>query len=116
MLALRHVAAAQLARHTMSKEHTPLTPNATDAEWPVEGVEEELDDEIDTAGELHRLAAHHFAAAAKYHLLAATADDEGDNEANARYAHLAYRHQLNGTQYAEIAVMDNDSLEEDEGI
>jgi hypothetical protein len=106
----------QFRENTMSKQVTPMNPKAADAEWPVEGVEEELDDEVDTAGELHRLAAHHFAAAAKYHLLAATADDEGDNEANARYAHLAYRHQLNGTQYAEIAVMDNDSLEEDEGV
>jgi hypothetical protein len=106
----------QFRENTMRNEATPMNPNAADAEWPVDGVEEDLDDELDTAAELHRLAAHHFAAAAKYHLLAATADDEGDNEANARYAHLAYRHQLNGTQYAEIAVMDNESLEEDEGV
>ena len=39
-------------------------------------------------------------------------DDEGDDEANARHAHLAYRHQLNAVQYAEIAVMDNESLED----
>ncbi len=74
------------------------------------------DDEIETTGDVHRLAAHHFAAAAKFHLLAATAADEGDKGANARFAYLAYRQQLNAVQYAEIAVMDNESLEEDETI
>jgi hypothetical protein len=59
------------------------------------------------------MAARHFAAAAKHHLAAATADDEGDNEATARHAYMAYRHQLNAVQYAEIATMDNDSLEEE---
>ena len=73
----------------------------------------EEDEEFETAAEYHRLAAQHFAEAAKHHLLAAEADDEGDNETNARHTYLAYRHQLNGVQYAEIAVMDNESLEED---
>lgn len=54
----------------------------------------------------HRLAA-------KHHLLAAEADDEGDNETNARHAYLAYRHQLNRVQYAEIAAMNNDNLKDD---
>jgi hypothetical protein len=83
---------------------------------PVEEVEELLDDALDTVGDVHRLAAHHFAAAAKYHLLAATADDEGDDEANARHAHRAYRHQLNAVQYAEIAVMDNESLDDEDAL
>ena len=43
---------------------------------------------------------------------AAAADDEGDEEANARHAFLAYRHQLNGVQCAEIAMMESDSLDD----
>ena len=70
------------------------------------------DDEFESIGAHHRMAAHHFSAAAKHHLAAAVADDEGNDEANARHAHLAYRHQLNGVQYAEIAVMDNESLDD----
>ncbi len=58
------------------------------------------------------MAACHFSAAAKHHLLAANADDKGDNEAVALHAFQAYRHQLNGLQYAEIAVMDNENLED----
>jgi hypothetical protein len=59
------------------------------------------------------MSARHFSAAAKHHLLAANADDEGDNEAVASHAFRAYRHQLNGLQYAEIAVMDNENLEDE---
>ena len=70
-----------------------------------------LEEEIESIGDHHRMAAHHFAAAARHHLAAAAADDSGDEESNARHAHLAYRHQLNGVQYAEIAVMDSESLE-----
>jgi hypothetical protein len=70
------------------------------------------DEEYETAADQHRMAAHHFAAAAKHHLAAAEADDAGNDEANARHAYLAYRHQLNAVQYAEIAVMDNESLED----
>lgn len=59
------------------------------------------------------MAALHFSAAAKHHLAAATADDEGDNNSTARHAFQTFRHQLDAVQYAEIAVMDNDSLEDD---
>ena len=83
------------------------------AHTAVELVEDIFDEEFETAAEYHRMAAHHFEAAAKHHLSAATADDEGDNEANARHAYLAYRHQLNAVQYAEIAVMDNESIEDE---
>lgn len=76
-------------------------------------VSEDFEDEFETAAEYHRMAARHFSAAAKHHLSAATADDEGDNDATARHAFQAYRHQLNGVQYAEIAVMDNESLEDE---
>ena len=44
---------------------------------------------------------------------AAVADDEGHFEATARHAHLAYRHQLNAVQYAEIAAMESDSLDDE---
>ncbi|WP_295955582.1 hypothetical protein [Rhodoferax sp.] len=73
-----------------------------------------FDEEFETVGDHHRMAAHHFAAAAKLHLQAAAADDEGDDEATARHAYVAYRHQLNGTQYAEIAVMDSETMEDED--
>ena len=93
-----------------------MTDKDTSQTRPDTGVEldiEQLDEEFETPGEYHRMAAHHFAAAAKHHLSAAVADDEGDNEANARHAYLAYRHQLNAVAYADVAVMDNDSLEDE---
>ncbi len=71
------------------------------------------DDDFDTIGDHHRMAAHHFLAAAKHHFAAAKADDAGESDANARHALLAYRHQLSGVQYAEIAAMDNESLDDE---
>ena len=92
----------------MTQVHTPeIHIDAT------QQVDEELDAEFESPGDQHRLAAHHFAAAAKHHLAAAAANDEDDVDANARHAFLAYRHQLNGAQYAEIAVMDNESLDDE---
>jgi hypothetical protein len=76
-------------------------------------TEDLADEEFETIGDYHRMAAHHFEAAAKHHLAAAAADDEGDEETNARHALLAYRHQLNGVQYAEIAQMESDTLEQE---
>jgi hypothetical protein len=90
---------------------TFMTSNTTPA---TELSSEIFDEEFETVGDHHRMAAHHFAAAAKLHLLAATADDEGDDEAAARHAYTAYRHQLNGVQYAEIAVMDSETMEDDD--
>ncbi|WP_367846868.1 hypothetical protein [Rhodoferax sp. WC2427] len=87
----------------------------TSTSTPAIGLPTEIfDAEFETVGDHHRMAAHHFAAAAKLHLLAAAADDEGDDEAAARHAYAAYRHQLNGTQYAEIAVMDSEPMEDDD--
>ena len=88
-----------------------MTSNSTPA---VELPTEIFDEEFETVGDHHRMAAHHFAAAARLHLLAAAADDEGDDEAAARHAYTAYRHQLNGVQYAEIAVMDSETMEDDD--
>ena len=70
------------------------------------------DDDFETIGDYHRIAAHHFSAAAKHHLAAAQADDEGDDEVAMRHAHLAYCHQLHGTQYAEVAAMESQDLDE----
>lgn len=77
-------------------------------------MEEHFDEAFESIGDHHRMAAHHFAAAAKHHLAAAAADDEGLDDAAAHHAFLAYRHQLNGVQYAEIAVMDSETLEDAE--
>lgn len=93
----------------MTHEHTPETRTDTF----VEMTDAHFEEEYESMGDHHRMAARHFAAAAKHHLSAATADDEGDNEATARHAYAAYRHQLNAVQYAEIATMDNESLEEE---
>ena len=93
----------------MTNENTPVTQSNTN----VELTEEHFEEEYETAAEYHRMAAMHFSAAAKHHLAAATADDKGDNDSTARHAFQAFRHQLNAVQYAEIAVMDNDSLEDD---
>lgn len=76
-------------------------------------VDDLVEDDFETIGDYHRMAAHHFTAAARHHLAAADADDEGNDEANARHALLAYRHQLNGVQCAEIAAMESDTLDDE---
>lgn len=75
-------------------------------------TEARFEEEFETPAEYHRMAARHFSAAAKHHLAAAAADDEGDSDGTAQHAFQAFRHQLNAVQYAEIAVMDNDNLED----
>lgn len=80
---------------------------------PITPADEMDEDDFDTIGDYHRMAAQHFEAAAKHHLAAAAADDEGDDAANARHALQAYRHQLNGVQFAEIAQMESESVEDD---
>ncbi|MDD2882163.1 MAG: hypothetical protein PHQ58_17190 [Rhodoferax sp.] len=92
----------------MTNENTPLTQSDSS----VELSEEHFEEEYETAAEYHRMAAMHFSAAAQHHLAAAAADDEGENESTARHAFQAFRHQLNAVQYAETAVMDNDSLDD----
>lgn len=76
-------------------------------------IEEDFDEEFETAAEYHQMAARHFEAAAKHHRLAATADEDGDAESTAKHAFQAFRHQLNAVQYAEIAVMDNSNLDDE---
>jgi hypothetical protein len=67
-----------------------------------------FEEEFETLGDYHRKAAHHFSEAAKHHLAAADADDEGEEELLDLHAFKAYRHQLNGVQCAEIAVMESE--------
>jgi hypothetical protein len=98
-----------LCEPSMTNENTPVIPVDT----TVELTEKYFEEDFETPGEYHRMAALHFSAAAKHHLAAATADDDGDSASTARHAFQAFRHQLNAVQYAEIAVMDNESLEED---
>jgi hypothetical protein len=93
----------------MTNETTPNAQENPDVELP----EDDSGDEFETAAEYHRMAALHFSAAAKHHLAAAEADDEDNAESTARHAFQAFRHQLNAVQYAEIAVMDNDALDDD---
>jgi len=100
MLFLRHFAVFIQSEHSMNDEVTPV-------------ADEMVDEDFETIGDYHRMAAHHFQAAAKHHLAAADADDEGNEEANARHALLAYRHQLNGVQCAEIAAMESDTLDDE---
>lgn len=76
-------------------------------------IEEDFDEEFETAAEYHQMAARHFEAAAKHHRLAAIADEDGDVEGTAKHAFAAFRHQLNAVQYAEIAVMDNGNLDDE---
>ena len=93
----------------MTNTNTPVTQTQS----AVDLMEEHLEDEFETAAEYHQMAARHFEAAAKHHRLAAIADDEDDIESTAKHAFQAFRHQLNGVQYAEIAVMDNGNLDEE---
>lgn len=92
----------------MTNENHPDTQENSSGEL----TGDNLGDEFETTAEYHRMAALHFSAAAKHHLTAAAFDDEGDSESTARHAFQAFRHQLNAVQYAEIAVMDNDSLDD----
>jgi hypothetical protein len=75
--------------------------------------EDDVDDEYESVGDHHRAAAEHFAAAARHHLAAADAEDKGDSDTADRHAYLAYRQRLNGVQYAEIAVMDSERVEDE---
>ena len=75
---------------------------------PGETPDDAFDQEFETIGDYHRRAAHHFTEAAKHHLAAAEADDDGDEDLLDLHALKAYRHQLNGVQYAEIAVMESE--------
>ncbi len=88
----------------------------THADTTIDPSADIAEEDFETLGDHHRMAAHHFAAAAKHHLLAAEADDDGDDEAAARQAYMAYRHQLNAVQFAEIATMDSESMDDEDAM
>lgn len=73
---------------------------------------EAFEDDFENMTEQHRMAAHHFKQAARHHLAAANAHEGGDPELTARHAFLAYRHRLAATQHAEIAALDDESLDD----
>lgn len=97
----------------MTNDHppAPAPATATAADNPSELLVDDVEEELETAAEYHRMAAHHFELAAKHHRVAAAADDIGDDDAYSHHAYLAYRHQLNAVQYSEIAAMDNENLD-----
>ena len=93
----------------MTNEHTLVPVNHVDDALVGEHLEDG-EEGFETLGDYHRMAAMHYSQAAKHHTLAADADDHGHEESRNSHAFLAYRHQLVGNQYAEIAVIESDEL------
>lgn len=75
-------------------------------------LSDDFGDDFESIAEQHRMAAHHFTLAARHHLAAADANESGETALAAQHAFLAYRHRLAANQYAEIAAMDDDSLDD----
>ena len=73
---------------------------------------EEYQDEIETPGELHRMAAYHLMQASKQHELAAEAFENDDQITCDLHSLRAYKHELNGRQYSEMAMMDADDIDD----
>ena len=70
----------------------------------------------DKASVFHRLAAHHFEAAAHFQHQAADADDRDDSATTVREAYLAYGHQVQAVYYAEMAAVENEVADNDAQI
>lgn len=79
-------------------------------------IDTEFTDDLESPSESHRMAAYHFKQAYLQHELAASAYDNGDQNATDMHAFIAYRHQLNAVQFAEIAVMEVQGIDEIEEI
>ena len=77
---------------------------------------EEYQDEIETPGELHRMAAYHLMQASKQHELAAEAFENDDQITCDLHSLRAYKHELNGRQYSEMAMMDADDIDDVEDV
>ena len=77
---------------------------------------EEYQDEIETPGELHRMAAYHLMQASKQHELAAEAFENDDQITCDLHSLRAYKHELNGRQYSEMAMMDIDDIDDIEDL
>jgi hypothetical protein len=77
---------------------------------------EEYQDEIETPGELHRMAAYHLMQASRQHELAAEAFENDDQITCDLHSLRAYKHELNGRQYSEMAMMDADDIDDIDDI
>ncbi len=74
--------------------------------------EDDFEQEYETLADYHRIAAMHYSEAAKHHTLAADADDHGHEETRNTHVFLAYRHKLIANQYAEMAVIESEEVDE----
>ena len=77
---------------------------------------EEYQEEFETPGELHRMAAYHLMQASKQHELAAEAFENDDQVSCDLHSLRAYKHELNGRQYSEMAMMDIDDIDDIEDL
>ena len=77
---------------------------------------EEYEEEFETPAELHRMAAYHFMQASKQHELAAEAFENDDQVTCDLHDLRAYKHELNGRQYSEMAMMDADDIDDVEDL
>ncbi|MCE2865512.1 MAG: hypothetical protein LW804_07885 [Cryomorphaceae bacterium] len=73
---------------------------------------EEYQEEFETPGELHRMAAYHLMQASRQHELAAEAFENDDQITCDLHSLRAYKHELNGRQYSEMAMMDADDIDD----
>jgi hypothetical protein len=77
---------------------------------------EEYQEEFETPGELHRMAAYHLMQASRQHELAAEAFENDDQITCDLHSLRAYKHELNGRQYSEMAMMDADDIDDIEDL
>ena len=77
---------------------------------------EEYEEEFETPAELHRMAAYHLMQASKQHELAAEASENDDQVTCDLHSLRAYKHELNGRQYSEMAMMDADDIDDVEDV
>jgi hypothetical protein len=73
---------------------------------------DEYQEDFETAGDLHRMAAYHLMQASKQHELAAEAFENDDQITCDLHALRAYKHELNARQYSEMAMMDADDIDD----
>ena len=73
---------------------------------------DEYQEEFETPGELHRMAAYHLTQASRQHELAAEAFENDDQITCDLHSLRAYKHELNGRQYSEMAMMDADDIDD----
>ena len=77
---------------------------------------EEYQEEFETPAELHRMATYHLMQASKQHELAAEAFENDDQITCDLHSLRAYKHELNGRQYSEMAMMDADDIDDVEDL